>query len=194
MNLAFPLRRGFKPVISPPARRSPATVVKIGCVDERSSALSSPDLSRSFPMRLRLFGASTCLALGLALLVGCSREGPRGGPGANPGGTTDSASTFKVKVPEGTTGITQGENREVTVSVSRGSKFDQEVQVSFKAPPGVEVTPMTATAKKGADDVKVTLHAKADAKVGKEDVVVVGTPHTGTPTSVNMTVEVKQKS
>jgi hypothetical protein len=65
--------------------------------------------------------------------------------------------------------------------------------LTIKAPAGIEATPDSATAKKGSDEVKVTLHAKGDAKTGKEDVEVVGTPTTGHATNVKFTIEVKAK-
>jgi uncharacterized membrane protein len=142
-------------------------------------------------MRLRAIGSTLCVAAVLGLSAGCSKESPRGGTGAAP---TDSANTFKVDVPKMATGVTQGETRDVTVSVNRGNKFDQDVKLTFHAPKGIEVKPETATAKKGSDEVKITVHAAADAKTGKEEVEVVGTPATGSPTSVKFAVDVKQKS
>jgi uncharacterized membrane protein len=152
-------------------------------------------------MRLRLIGCNVILTTALGLFVGagltgCTKESPKGGPGAPSAPNTTGANTdsFTLKAPSATTSITQGQDHEVTVSVSRGSKFDQDVKVTFKAPAGIEIKPDTATAKKGSDDIKVSVHAKADAKVGKEDVEVIGTPTNGAATTVRFPVEVKAKS
>ena len=144
-------------------------------------------------MKRRFFGSTLCLAAALGLLAGCTKESPRGGPGAVPPNASDNANSFKVDVPKGTTDIKQGEQREVTVSVNRGNKFDQDVMVTIKPPAGIEAHPDKATAKKGTDAVKVTLKANSDAKMGKEEVEVIGTPTTGQPAEVRFTIDVKAK-
>ena len=172
-------------------------------------------------MKVRLLGSTFCV-LALLGLVGCNRESPKGGPGADkankgdgksttstttgaPGttGTTSTttttnagADTFTIKVPAGNSNVTQGEQKEMTVSVSRQGGFDQDVTLSFKpaADSGVTVTPSSAVAKKGGDDVRVTVKAASDATVGTTNVEVMGTPATGKATSEKMGIEVKKKS
>jgi len=157
------------------------------------------------------------LAFGLActLAAGCSRESNKGGPGAtvtpkkettttSDGKTTtttetkstnggDRTQTFTVKVPSTSTSVRQGERKEVTVSVSRGSNFDSDVHLTFKAPAGLKVEPASATAKKGSDDVRVTVEAASDATVGTSDVHVNGHGGSGPDAAVDFKVEVKKK-
>jgi hypothetical protein len=175
---------------------------------ERTRAPPDVFLSRfgGSAMKLRLLG-STLLVGGLLVLVGCNRESPRGGPGAekaNKGEKTststasstspDRADTFTIKVPSGNTNVTQGEQKEVTVTLSRGSKFDEDVKLAFKAPNGIQVTPPDTMAKKGGDEIRVTVKAMPDAPVGTTNIEVTGTPTHGSATKVEMAVEIKKKS
>ena len=123
-------------------------------------------------MRIRILAPTLSLAATVILsLAGCSRESPKGGPGADKAkgtptsGSADKTETFSIKVPAGNTNVTQGEQTEMNVSVSRGTNFDQDVKLTFKAPEGVQVTPDSVTAKKGADDAKITVNCGAAARV-----------------------------
>jgi len=151
-------------------------------------------------------------ALVLGLLAGCSRESNKGGPGAkettrtdtktSDGKTTTTTSTteggnrsdtFSVKVPLTSTGLKQGERKEVTVTVSRGSKFDADVTLKFDPPAGLKVDPATAVAKKGSDDVRVHIEAMPDAAAGDKVVHVIGTGAGGPDAHVDLKVDVKKK-
>jgi hypothetical protein len=152
-------------------------------------------------MRFRILAPTLSLLAALTLtFAGCNRESPKGGTGADTKakGTGASGSndkeTFTVKVPAGHTNITQGEQKEISISVSRGSSFDQEVTVTFKAPDGVQVTPDSWTAKKGADEGKIVVKAADTATVGETNIKVTGTPKTGAPASVDLGIDVKKKS
>src|SRR4051812_21759769 len=103
-----------------------------------SSAFSSSPFSLGgSAMKMRILApalsAMAAMVLGLA---GCNRESNKGGPGAdkaNKGTTTstsnDRAESFSIKVPAGHTNVTQGEQTEINVSVSRGNNFDQDVKL-----------------------------------------------------------------
>ena len=110
-------------------------------------------------MKIRIWAPTLSLAAALVLsFAGCNRESPKGGPGAdkaNKGtpaaGSNDKTDTFSIKVPSGNTNITQGEQKELSLSVSRGNNFDQDVVLTFQSPvAGITVTPESVTAKKGA--------------------------------------------
>jgi len=154
------------------------------------------------------------LAFGLVCIVsaGCSRESNKAGPGATgtkkethttPDGKTttttnttdggDRSQTFTVKVPSTSTSIRQGERKEVVLTVSRGNNFDSDVHLTLKAPTGLKVEPSTATAKKGSDEVRVTVEAMADATPGTSDVHVTGHGGSGPNADVDFKVEVKKK-
>lgn len=158
--------------------------------------------------------AIACLLVGSLVMVGCNNESPKGGPGVS--GThkattttttsdgskttttttehkTDKRDTFSVKVPDGQN-VTQGKNQEVTISLSRGSDFNQSVKLEIKAPKGLKVEPNNPTIKAGENSVKVLIQAEDGAAVGRQLITVVATPESGAPTSVEMPVDVKQKS
>jgi uncharacterized membrane protein len=149
-------------------------------------------------MRIRILAPTLSLAAAVVLgLAGCNRESPKGGPGAdkaNKGaGASDKADSFTVKVPAGNTNVTQGEQKEITISVSRGDKFDQDVKLTFKAPDGVTVTPESVTNKKGGEDAKITVKAADTATVGTTNIKVTGTPATGSAATVDLGIEIKKK-
>jgi len=153
-------------------------------------------------MRFRILAPTLSLLAALTLtFAGCNRESPKGGPAAdNKGkatgtsGTNDNKDTFTIKVPAGNTNVTQGESKEIAISVSRGSSFDQDVTVTFKPQEGLSVTPDTWTAKKGADEGKIVVKAADTATVGSTNIKVTGTPKTGKETSVDLGIDVKKKS
>jgi len=158
----------------------------------------------------RLSTSFFAFAFVLGLLAGCSRESNKGGPGAvtktetksSDGKTTTTTSTsdggnrndtFSVKVPLTSTGLKPGERKEVTVTVSRGSKFDADVTLKFDPPAGLKVDPPTAVAKKGTDDVRVHVEAMPDAAPGDKLVHVIGTGAGGPDAHVDLKVDVKKK-
>lgn len=152
-------------------------------------------------MKIRIWAPSLSLAAALVLsFAGCNRESPKGGPGADKAnkGTPaagDKTDTFSIKVPSGNTNITQGEQKELSLSVSRGNNFDQDVTLTFKSTEaGITVTPESVTAKKGGDDPKITVKVADTATVGTTNVKVTGTPKTGAAATVDMGIEVKKKS
>lgn len=152
-------------------------------------------------MKVRaLFSVLSLAAAFLLFTAGCNRESPKGGPGAdkankgtNTSGSNDTANTFSINVPSGNTNVTQGEQTEIGVSISRGSNFTQDVKLTFKAPEGVQVVPDTVTAKKGGDDAKITVKAADTATPGTTNLKVTGTPATGNPVSVDLGIEIKKK-
>lgn len=155
-------------------------------------------------MKLRIVVPAVSIVASLMLVVaGCNRESQKGGPAAdraNNKGTstatasTDRGDTFSIKVPAGSTNVTQGMQTEVSVSISRGKNFDQDVKLTFKAPEGVQVTPDHVVAKKGSDEARVTVKAMDTATPGTTNIKVTGTPQTGSPADVDMGIEIKKKS
>ena len=109
-------------------------------------------------------------------------------------GSSDKTETFSIKVPAGHTNVTQGGTAEVSISVSRGSNFDQDVTLSFKPHDGLQVTPESWTAKKGDDTGKIVVKAADTAPVGTTNNAVTGTPKTGAAATVDLGIEVKKKS
>lgn len=158
---------------------------------------------------MRLFAFGACAAL-LSLAVGCSQESAPGGPGVSrttpsthpsttqPSTTTtaqkpvvvDKHDTFTLLVPKSET-LNRGKKEEVTISISRGTQFAQNVRLAIKAPQGLTVTPAEPMIPSGTDKVKVTIEAKNDAPVGKSNIDVTATPQTGEAVSMQIPIEVK---
>jgi hypothetical protein len=106
----------------------------------------------------------------------------------------DKANTFTLEVPRMSTTLDSGKKREVEISISRGTEFNQSVKLEFKAPSGVTVTPAMATIPAGQNKVTVTIEASKEAAAGKSQLEVMAVPETGKSVSLEMPVEVKHAS
>jgi uncharacterized membrane protein len=112
--------------------------------------------------------------------IGCDSKSTPGGPGAtNPNGPalTTPENAFELDPPKTETNLKQGETKTITVSISRGKKFDQDVKLDFSgAPKGVKVTAASPEIKANIKDVQVTIEAAKDATLGEHTITVNGTP------------------
>jgi uncharacterized membrane protein len=153
----------------------------------------------------RLGTVMGCLSLALILAaLGCEAKSPPGGPGATSRGADTSHSsipmvgqpdnTFKLDVPALATSLKQGETKTITLSISRGKNFDQDVKLEFSdAPQGVKVTPTENSIKHGDKEVQVKLEAAKDAALGEHTITVTGLPaKEGAKTSVTFKIDVKK--
>lgn len=132
-------------------------------------------MSRSF------FGL---LAVTLAALVGCDQtKHTAGGPGAGTTGERgplygEKDNTFDLALAAQS--VKQGESKELTVGIKRGTNFSQDVGLRFvDLPAGVTATPASPALQHGDGDTKVMLAAADDAAPGDYTVKVVGHPATG---------------
>jgi len=143
----------------------------------------------------------TNLKMGLVASVlicacGCS-QGIPGGPGVQtPSGaqsqTTnkpiigEAKETFSLRVPVLSTSLKQGETKSASISIQRGSNFDDDVQLSFtQIPTGLTLEPMNPMLKHDDKEVKINFTAGADASLGDFTVKVSGHPSKGGPDAVN---------
>jgi hypothetical protein len=148
---------------------------------------------------------STFLAVGACALfafTGCCGGTP-GGPGATDRSKTGPADqvnaalnpapdSFTLTVPALGVKVKQGESKVVSVGISRGKNFDEDVALKFEGlPQGVTAEPAAPAIKHGDTEAKVTLKAAADAAVGSFTVKVVGHPQKGpdATTELKLTVE-----
>jgi hypothetical protein len=144
-------------------------------------------------------------AAALVAFVGCN-SGTTGGPGADKDKETkgrlekaedrvrQAEDTFNLSVPTFSTKIKQGEAKEVTVGISRGKNFDEDVALSFdNLPKGVTVEPAGATIKHGDKDAKLTIKAADDAALGDFTVKVTGHPQKGGDATNEIKLTVQQK-
>ena len=141
--------------------------------------------------------ALALLAAGLFVLVGCESKSPPGGPGAT---RTDSKprvgtpeNTFSIQVPSSET-IKQGESKTVTVTITRGTNFDQDVKLDIEnAPQGVTLKFDNPVLAASAKEVHLTIEASKDAALGEHKVTVDATPaREGAKTTAEIKIEVKK--
>jgi len=146
----------------------------------------------------------------LAIVIGCNQESTPGGPGvsktpSNSGSSSTSVTTnkpiygeaeatFELGVPTLSTRIKQGETNTITISMSRGKNFNEDVTLKFDGlPSGVTAEPATAMIAKSDKETKVTFHAAPDAAVGEFTVKVLGHPTTGADATNNIKLTVVEK-
>ncbi len=135
------------------------------------------------------------MLVSLGLFAGCGQNSEPGGPGVTSKkpivGQNDS--TFVLSGPALETSLKQGESKTVTIGISRGTNFDQDVQITFDTPPnGVSIQPQSPMLRASDHDVKVTIEANRDAALGHHTVNVWGTPaKSGDKTSLPLKLEIK---
>lgn len=145
----------------------------------------------------------TGVALALVGLVGCG-SGTSGGPGADKkdkskvdkaiDAVTQGEDTFSLSPPTFSTGLKQGETKEVVIGIKRGKNFDESVVLSFDAlPAGVTVDPASPTIKPGDENAKVMVKAKDDAAIGDHTVKVKGKPSKGKEATNEVKLSVSKK-
>jgi hypothetical protein len=133
--------------------------------------------------------ASILLITAVAAL-GCGEESEPGGPGATPTGGANGANgnggqvqneenTFTMTVPSGATNIEPGGSQAVTLEISRGDQFQEEVTLTFSAPQGITVNPQEATIPANLEETEVTLTAEQTVQPGTHEIQVTATPASG---------------
>jgi hypothetical protein len=143
------------------------------------------------------------LVIGLTVLVGCDAKSTPGGPGvtktnsgSGPAGITlgTPENTFRLDPPKLETTLKQGETKEITIGISRGTNFDQDVKLEFgEAPKGLKFTPSNPVIKAGDKNVQVSVAVAKDAALGHHVVSLIGTPmKEGAKTSASLKLEIKK--
>jgi hypothetical protein len=98
--------------------------------------------------------------------------------------TVGKKDTFTLNVPFWTTALKQGEAKAVTISITRDSKFDQDVTLKFDGlPKGITADPAGMMIKNGEMSVSFSLKADADATLGDFAATVTGHPMKGADAS-----------
>jgi hypothetical protein len=107
--------------------------------------------------------------------------------------------TFRLTGPTNLGGVLpsvtlkQGEKKEVTVGISRGSDFKQDVRLEVKnLPKGLTVTPEKPTIAAGDKESKVMVEAAKDAPLGTQTVIVTGVPEKGPSAELKLEVKVEK--
>ena len=107
------------------------------------------------------------------------------------GGTPGTEQTFRLNTAPGDTNLKPGEEKTIVINVTRDDKFTQPVALkadsqSTKIEARIDKTKMEA----GDKQVTLTVKAAADAPKGNHIIKVTGTPQTGTPTHLEVKVDV----
>jgi len=126
--------------------------------------------------------------------IGCN-EGNPGGPGARTPSNSQTANkpvigeardSFSLHTPVLSTSVKQGETKSATISIQRGTGFEDDVQISFSnLPTGITIDPMKPTLARSDKEVKVNVTAADDAAVGDFTVNLTGHPMKGGPDATN---------
>ena len=145
-------------------------------------------------MRKLLFGLVLVLPLGT---FGCNQGTPGG-----PGNTTpehkrvigENTDTFNLSASLLPFNIAQGETKSTSISIHRGTNFDQDVRLSFSdVPKGVDIKPSHALIKHGDSEAKLSIRAIGSAALGDFLVRVDGHPTSGADASLNIKLTVSSK-
>ena len=102
------------------------------------------------------------------------------GPRQNQPAYGAAAKTLNLSVPRSSTTVHQGETKEVSIGIERGTNFEGDVTFEFaQGPEGVTIESAKPIIKHGETTAKVTLKATADASLGDFTVKVTGHPIKG---------------
>lgn len=126
-----------------------------------------------------------CAALLAAAPLACKQSPEGGSPGSN--------DSFKLQAPVMPEVLKQGERETLTLKLDRGSDFKKSVKIDVKAPEGLKVDPAHKTVKASDPaEVSITIEADKKAAAGDHKITVVATPESGNPTSLDVTVKVRE--
>jgi uncharacterized membrane protein len=102
--------------------------------------------------------------------------------------------TFSLDVPDLPTTLKQGETKTLSISISRGTDFDQDVTLELSGmPQGVTADPPRAMIKHGESETSIKLQAADDAALGDFTINVIGHPATGADAKTEFKVKVSEK-
>lgn len=137
-----------------------------------------------------------CLASAIGLLGGCM-QGTPGGPGVQSSSTpqtysahkpvvSNSKETFTLTMPTLSTSLKQGESKSIKISISRGTDFQDDVDLRFSSiPQGISLDPGAPVLRKSEQDISISVSAADNAALGDFEVKVTGHPTNGGPDAQN---------
>ena len=133
----------------------------------------------------------------LVALTGCPNKGtPGGATTTSKGGdfTGPGEGRFSLNPPTLATRLKQGETKQVTIGMTRGTNFDMDVELKFEKPPnGVTFEPAAPKIGHGDKDASFKVHAADDAAVGDFKIKVIGHPSAGTDAENTLKITVEKK-
>jgi uncharacterized membrane protein len=85
--------------------------------------------------------------------------------------------TFTLNTPTLATDIKQGETKVISLGISRGKNFGQDVKLEITgAPQGVKITSPSTEFKASQEKMDISIEATKDAALGEYVVTLTGTP------------------
>jgi hypothetical protein len=148
-------------------------------LNRRRRFLSEAFFKKEEPMKTAL---AVVMTLSLMVAMGCQ---------SSRGGGMSGGEGFRIGTPTFDTKITQGETKNVTISLNRGEFFKRDVTLDIKASQGISVEPTRAVVRGNEKpEVSLRITAPRDTSLGEYKIFVKGTPETGEPTSTEITVKV----
>ncbi len=107
----------------------------------------------------------------------------------------NSNDTFTLSMPLLSTGIKQGETKNITISISRGDNFDEDVTLNLQnLPKGVTVSPEKPMIAHGESEAVISVTAAPDAALGDFTIPVSGKPSGSGANSTNeLSITVEEK-
>lgn len=107
-------------------------------------------------------------------------------------GTDRDDNTFTLQVPRTAHNVQQGASESVSLSIDRGSAFNQTVTLSFEAPEGVTVSPDRPTIGPDVENADITVQVAPTAAIGRHQIKVTATPESGRAVDMMMEIDVTQ--
>ncbi len=139
------------------------------------------------------------LATALVALTGCNQGTPGGqgvttNPPHKPPAYGEADNTFNLSMPRMSTTLHQGETKDVSIGIERGTNFDGDVTLAFAdGPQGVTLNSANPVIKHGDTQAKVTLKARDDASLGDFTIKVTGHPSKGADATNLLKITVAKK-
>jgi uncharacterized membrane protein len=142
---------------------------------------------------------ATVVVATLIGLAGCNDKGTPGGPGVSNAsgkrpGLGEAEDSFSLSVPAFSTKLKQGEAKQVSIGVKRGTNFNEDVALMFEGlPKGVSIEPSRPEIKHGEKEATVTVKAADDAALGDFTVKITGQPSKGSYATHEMKITIERK-
>jgi uncharacterized membrane protein len=138
---------------------------------------------------------STCLvAAGLTLgSIGCNKSPEGGQTGRQTANDNDNEKTFTVSGPTLETNLKPGEKKAIDLTLNRDDNFTSKVTFTAEEPKGIQVNfPKNMFEPKDGEKVQMMVTAEKDAVPGEKTITITAKPETGSPTSLQVKVEVEK--
>ena len=134
-------------------------------------------------MSKNYFVLAVSAALALVGGIACNKS--------SEGGMTGTNNSFKMSAPTLPVTLKQGDKQTVTLTLDRGSGFQQTVKLDAQPPKGLKVEFDKSTVKASdAKEVSMSITADKDTALGDHVIKVTAKPDTGAETTLDVNVKI----